>query len=491
MKLKPVLFLAVLMMTLAVTAQVPQKMNYQAIVRNASGQPITSGSVSLRFIIHDDSATGTPVFQETQSANPNQFGLVTVAIGSVGNLSAVNWGVGAKYLQVELDPAGGSNFTSMGDAQLLSVPYALYAGNSTAGATGATGPQGSTGVAGNNGSNGGTGPAGATGPTGAGVAGPTGPTGATGQGGGATGPTGSTGANGPTGPTGQTGASGSIGNTGATGDTGLVGATGPTGPTGQGGGATGPTGPSGANGATGLTGVTGPTGAGLTGNTGSTGATGATGAGATGPTGPTGVGLAGPTGATGAGATGPTGPTGSNGNTGLTGATGPTGAGVTGPTGSVGPTGTVDSIGQSFTTVYTSTTVGIDYTYTTYGLIPGLTQTVNVPANSTVFISTDGEVVVNVTGLNYVLVNVAVFVDGVIVPSGGVRAVFASNTSQVAGVPQPWAITLTQNLSAGSHTIDVRARWVQGSTTLSPGALVSSGAGSSAQPELTVGIIKK
>lgn len=398
-------------------AQPPQKFNYQGVVRNPTGSPVANQVVGLRISILDGSAVGTAQYVETQTVTTNQFGLYNVQIGGgtvvSGTIAGVTWGSGDKYVRVEIDPAGGTSYQPLGSAQLLSVPYAIYAGNASSGtpgptgpqgvqgATGATGPQGATGATGNNGPTGATGPTGvagatgATGPTGTGltgatgatgVAGPTGPTGATGPTGtGLTGATGATGVAGPTGPTGATGATGGIGLTGATGATGVAGPTGPTGltgatgPTGVGltgptgatgstgatgatgpaGGPVGPTGPTGATGSTGLTGATGPTGpTGATGATGTTGLTGATGptgtTGLTGPTGPTGTtGLTGPTGPTGA-----TGATGSAGTTGLTGATGPTGptgaTGATGPTGSVNATGTTNYLSK-FTA---STTLG-------------------------------------------------------------------------------------------------------------------------------------
>ena len=174
-------------------AQAPQLINYQAVVRNAGGQPVANGTVvSLRFSIRDVIATGTVVFTETQNATANQFGLVTAKIGVLNNLATVNWSSGAKYLEVELDPTGGSNFTDMGTQQLLSVPYALFAANSELGPTG---------------------------PTGASVTGATGPTGSAGVTG-AIGLTGSNGLNGATGATGVTGIAGTNGATGATGPTG-------------------------------------------------------------------------------------------------------------------------------------------------------------------------------------------------------------------------------------------------------------------------------
>jgi hypothetical protein len=353
-------------------AQAPQQMNYQAVVRDATGTPLTGGSnVTVRFKIHTTTPTGAVVFTETSTATTNQFGLITLTIGANSPLDSVNWANGAKYLQVEIDINGGSNFTDMGTTQLLSVPYALYAGNSQPGATGATGPTGETGPQGIQGATGATGDTGTQGvPGNTGATGPNGPTGNTG-------PTGPTGAQGVQGNTGETGAQGVQGNTGATGATGAPGAQGNTGPTGEHG-VTGDTGPTGAEG---VQGITGPTG--LQGAQGNTGATGAQGAqGITGPTGAQGIqGITGPTGlqgaqgntgATGAqgaqGITGPTGaqgiqgitgPTGLQGNTGATGAqgtqgiTGPTGAqgiqGITGPTGLQGAQGNTGATGAQGT----------------------------------------------------------------------------------------------------------------------------------------------
>ncbi len=279
------LFLVLLCVGVLLQAQSPQKFNYQAIARDASGAELTNKAISVRFTIRDISVTGPIVYQETQALTTNQFGLFTTFVGTgtvnQGSFTAIAWGNGAKFMQVEFDPTGGSNYLIVGSSEMVSVPYALYAetaGNGGGGATGATGPAG---------------PQGITGPTGE-----IGPTGPAGSGGGATGPTGATGSEGPTGPQGVTGPQGEPG------------ITGPTGPTGTGGGATGPTGPQGPTGANGTQGTDGVTGA--------TGATGVQGA--TGPTGPTGAG---------GGATGPTGPTGADGSNGVTGATGATGA--TGP----------------------------------------------------------------------------------------------------------------------------------------------------------------
>jgi hypothetical protein len=250
----------------AAHAQSPNAFNYQAIARNAGGALVSNQTINVRFSIREGSASGSITYQETHSLTTNQFGLFTTAIGAgiptQNTFSAINWSNGQKYLQVELDIAGGTNYIDMGTSQLLSVPFALYALNSgNGGGGGATGPQGVTGP---------TGPQGATGAQGAdgqiGAPGNTGPTGPQGIAG-LNGVTGSTGATGPKGDTGTAGANGINGTTGATGATGPTGAKGDTGNT-------GPAGTNGLNGVTGATGATGPSG-GPMGPTGPTGAAGA------------------------------------------------------------------------------------------------------------------------------------------------------------------------------------------------------------------------
>jgi Collagen triple helix repeat (20 copies) len=278
-------------------SQAPEKMNYQAVVRNNAGTPMANTGVKLKFDIHDSIATGPIVFTETQTVTTNQFGIVNVEIGQLGNLAIVSWGTNPKFLEVSSDVNNTGTFTPMGTSQLISVPYALYAANS---APGPMGPTGSRGAVGPTGALGFTGAMGITGASGAagvtGVTGPIGPNGQTGPTGagltGATGITGPTGANGAPGITGPTGG-GTNGVTGPTGNPGSIGVTGPSGINGQPGatGATGSTGPTGLTGLNGSTGVTGPSGAdGVNGPTGSAGSPGATGpTGAPGPTGAAGA----------------------------------------------------------------------------------------------------------------------------------------------------------------------------------------------------------
>jgi hypothetical protein len=186
-------FLSVMLMFVCgLQAQVPQAFNYQAVARDGSGNLISNHAVGVKAIIHQTAGNGPTVYAETFAATTNQFGLFTIAIGTgalvSGSFVGITWSTGVYYLEVQLDPAGGTSYTSMGASQLLTVPYAMYAAN--AGTSGATGPTGPTGV----------GTTGATGPTGVGTTGATGPTGTAGT----NGATGATGSIGVTGTTGQT-----------------------------------------------------------------------------------------------------------------------------------------------------------------------------------------------------------------------------------------------------------------------------------------------
>ena len=115
-------------------AQAPQGFSYQAAVRNAAGLPLANTPVKVRFSILDSVANGPVVYKETHTTTTNAGGLFNVNVGLgtaiTGTLAGVNWGTNAKFLQVEIDTtATGNNYTNIGVQQLMSVPYALYAGN--------------------------------------------------------------------------------------------------------------------------------------------------------------------------------------------------------------------------------------------------------------------------------------------------------------------------------------------------------------------------
>ena len=113
-------------------AQVPQKISYQAVVRNSSNALIVNQTIGLRVSIIQGNILGTAVYVERQSPVSNASGVISIQIGNnpLGlSFSTINWINGPFYLKTEIDPTGGNNYTINGISELLSVPYSLYAQN--------------------------------------------------------------------------------------------------------------------------------------------------------------------------------------------------------------------------------------------------------------------------------------------------------------------------------------------------------------------------
>ncbi|MFM9004494.1 MAG: hypothetical protein ACKOSR_03170, partial [Flavobacteriales bacterium] len=114
------------------TTTAPAAISYQAVARNAQGQPLSDAAVQVRFTLLTDSLTGAAEYSETHSLTTNTLGLFTTAFGAgtpvTGTFAGINWALGSKYLKVELD--AGDGFVDMGTQQLLSVPYSMRSNTS-------------------------------------------------------------------------------------------------------------------------------------------------------------------------------------------------------------------------------------------------------------------------------------------------------------------------------------------------------------------------
>lgn len=130
---KLIIGLATILVALTVWAQSPQKMSYQAVIRNSSDHLITNQIIGMQVSILQGSISGTAVYVETHTPTTNTNGLVTVEIGGGtivnGTFDSIDWSNGPYFIKTETDTAGGSNYTITGTSQLLSVPYALHAKN--------------------------------------------------------------------------------------------------------------------------------------------------------------------------------------------------------------------------------------------------------------------------------------------------------------------------------------------------------------------------
>lgn len=131
--MKNTFLLILLLLSENIWAQAPQKMTYQAVIRNSSNALILSSPIGIKVSVLQGSANGTVTYSETQIQNTNINGLVSLEIGMgtpvIGTFSNINWANGPYFIQTEVDPSGGSNYSVLGVTELISVPYALYSAN--------------------------------------------------------------------------------------------------------------------------------------------------------------------------------------------------------------------------------------------------------------------------------------------------------------------------------------------------------------------------
>ena len=105
--------------------------NYQAVLRDTNGIMLSNQMVDIRVSLLADSVNGTNAYQEIHQTTSNEFGLISLAVGSgnavFGVWSLLEWESRNYYIKMELDTSGGSNYLSSGTTLLKAVPRALYA----------------------------------------------------------------------------------------------------------------------------------------------------------------------------------------------------------------------------------------------------------------------------------------------------------------------------------------------------------------------------
>ncbi len=110
-------------------SQSPSSIPYQAVLRNTDGSVIANSSATITFKIHDTTASGPVVFEETHTTTSNAQGLISLNVGEgsavFGTLNGVNWSTGNKFLQVSMNTGNGN--VDLGTQQMMSVPYAIHA----------------------------------------------------------------------------------------------------------------------------------------------------------------------------------------------------------------------------------------------------------------------------------------------------------------------------------------------------------------------------
>ena len=112
-------------------AQTPDQISYQAVVRDGGNNLISNQTIGVQISILQGTTTGNAVYIETHTPESNENGLVTFEIGTgtvvSGDFSTIDWSSNSYFVQTDMDPAGGTNYTITAVSQLLSVPYAMHA----------------------------------------------------------------------------------------------------------------------------------------------------------------------------------------------------------------------------------------------------------------------------------------------------------------------------------------------------------------------------
>ncbi len=145
---KHLLFITISFLSLNAYAQTNRKtLNYQAVIldpkaidipgASITGQPLNKGNVCLRFSLLN--AQGGLDYEETQQVTTDEFGLVSVAIGTGSQAQAGNstsiyksfesivWNASVKSLKVSVSYDGCSSFKQVSTQVFNYTPYALYA----------------------------------------------------------------------------------------------------------------------------------------------------------------------------------------------------------------------------------------------------------------------------------------------------------------------------------------------------------------------------
>lgn len=120
-----------LLLTQEAGAQSPEKISYQAVIRDTDENLVTNQSIGMQISILQGSENGTEVYVERQFPSTNANGLIRIEIGNgtvvSGDFISIDWSYGPYFIKTETDLDGGANYTITGTSQLLSVPYALHA----------------------------------------------------------------------------------------------------------------------------------------------------------------------------------------------------------------------------------------------------------------------------------------------------------------------------------------------------------------------------
>ena len=135
---KQLLFVLACIISLANLMAQPTTFNYQAVVRDIDGSLITSQDILFRIDIMDENQNA--YYTEVHNVQTNIFGQISLEVGGgtpqSGDFSTIPWHYHQFYLNTAISLDQGATYIEMGQAPLLTVPYALFAASGNQGPPG-------------------------------------------------------------------------------------------------------------------------------------------------------------------------------------------------------------------------------------------------------------------------------------------------------------------------------------------------------------------
>ena len=129
-------FIAIMLFLLALNetafAQAPNRISYQAVIRDSEGNLVKNQSIGMAVVISSgDGLFKFMVYRELHNPQTNENGLISIEIGggspTLGTLEDIDWSNGSYFIGTSIDLNGGTDYTITSGSQILSVPYALFA----------------------------------------------------------------------------------------------------------------------------------------------------------------------------------------------------------------------------------------------------------------------------------------------------------------------------------------------------------------------------
>jgi hypothetical protein len=148
--LKNLLLATLLFMAGTLIAQPPPALNYQSVAKDPLGNVAKNRDIYAKVTLYQNSAVGgTRVWEESFISRSDNDGIFLIVIGkggtvapgiTISDIGKIDWANGPFFLNLKVAVApsipaawwvAADNYLDMGTTQMLSVPYALFAGNAS------------------------------------------------------------------------------------------------------------------------------------------------------------------------------------------------------------------------------------------------------------------------------------------------------------------------------------------------------------------------